>query len=281
MPLVNFSGTPNRRADTGAVLTALRRLIRPTKRDKIVKWAKWGVQNEPLIHYAEVRPMPLTASLPLTTDCSGFITLCYKLAGCPDPNGLGYNGQGYTGTLLDHGRHIPKDAVQPGDVVVYGPGTGWHTALIVQGGPDPLTVSHGQEKGPEWCRVSQDGRLPQTFLRFPVDALEAAYHKPNSATKKPVAVPPKPIVHVIPTVANTTSSGSNVTVTFKPVPPAVVKKPKPEPLKPKTAPKKKPPVSAVPPDARPKPKPAPKKAPAKKTPAPKKKPQTGTSDKAA
>ena len=140
---------------------------RPSVRSQIVKWAYWGAAHEPSIHYREIRPMPLTAALPMTTDCSGFITLCYKLAGAPDPNGLGYSGAGYTGTLLSHGQHIPLAFVQPGDVVVYGPGTGWHTALIVKAGSDPLTVSHGREGGPNYCRVSQDGRLPQTYLRFP------------------------------------------------------------------------------------------------------------------
>ena len=140
---------------------------RPSVRSQIVKWAYWGAAHEPSIHYRESRPMPLTAGLPMTTDCSGFVTLCYKLAGAPDPNGLGYNGSGYTGTLLSHGQHIPLAFVQPGDVIVYGPGTGWHTALVVKGGPDPLTVSHGREGGPAYTRVSQDGRLPQTYLRFP------------------------------------------------------------------------------------------------------------------
>jgi hypothetical protein len=138
----------------------------PDYRARIVKWAHWGVANEPSIHYAETRPMPLHTTLPMTTDCSGFATLCYFLAGAPDPNGLGYNGQGYTGTFLDHGKRVTKAQARPGDVIVYGPGTGWHMAVIVEAGGDPLTVSHGQEKGPALCRVSQDGRVPQTFLSF-------------------------------------------------------------------------------------------------------------------
>lgn len=135
-------------------------------RARVVKWAHWGVANEPQIHYAETRPMPLHPALPLTTDCSGFVTLCYFLSGCADPNDLGFNGQGYTGTLLDHGKRVTKAQARPGDLVVYGPGTGWHVAVIVEAGSDPLTVSHGQEKGPELVRVSQDGRVPQTFLSF-------------------------------------------------------------------------------------------------------------------
>ena len=61
-------------------------------RAKIVAAARWGIEHEPQIHYAEARPFPLTRALPLTTDCSGFVTLCYFLAGAPDPNGLDYSG---------------------------------------------------------------------------------------------------------------------------------------------------------------------------------------------
>jgi len=53
-------------------------------RQKIVAAARWGIENEPRIHYGEVRPMPLGRTLPLTTDCSGFVTICYFLAGAPD-----------------------------------------------------------------------------------------------------------------------------------------------------------------------------------------------------
>ena len=38
-------------------------------------------------------------ALPLTTGCSGFVTICFYEAGAPDPNGLDYSGLGYTGTL--------------------------------------------------------------------------------------------------------------------------------------------------------------------------------------
>ena len=55
------------------------------------------------IHYRESRPIPALdrpRSLPLETDCSGFATLCYSWAGAPDPNGNGFSGEGYTGTML-------------------------------------------------------------------------------------------------------------------------------------------------------------------------------------
>lgn len=136
--------------------------------------ARWGAAHQPSIHYAEVRPIPLQQAgtlprLPFTTDCSGFVTMCYRAAAAPDPNGAHYNGQGFTGTLLGNGRKVEKPA--PGDVVIYGSGEGHHAALIVAGGSDPLTVSHGSEAGPLLIKVSAERRYQPpgtTYLRFPV-----------------------------------------------------------------------------------------------------------------
>ena len=119
-------------------------------RAKIVANAEWGIHNEPRIHYAETRPIPDLHNphkLPLTTDCSGFATLCYKWAGAPDPNGLGYDGQGYTGTLLNHMHHIQPHEVEPGDLVVFGGGTGHHVCVALDKGGHWL-ASHGSESGP-------------------------------------------------------------------------------------------------------------------------------------
>lgn len=144
-------------------------------RDRIVAAAKWGVAHTAQIHYSEaaIRSQAVTqpfGKLPLTTDCSGFATCCYREAGLPDPNGLGYKELGYTGTLLDHaqkaGKIVATAEALPGDLIVYGPGTGAHVAIVVEAGADPLTVSHGDEAGPEYVRVSQDGRQPQRVCRY-------------------------------------------------------------------------------------------------------------------
>ena len=136
-------------------------------------------KNQEKWHYAEVRPIPYKTPLnfPVTTDCSGFVSLCFYEAGCFDPNNCNFNGSGYTGTLLDHGTRITRDKVVPGDVIVYGAYPGQHTALVVnvtnQG--DILTASHGQEGDPSlvWCGAPKgplsghpvDDRQP-TYLRF-------------------------------------------------------------------------------------------------------------------
>jgi cell wall-associated NlpC family hydrolase len=155
---------------------AAAKIRKPKPRERIVAWAKWGVANTHAVHYSEapVRSSWLAhpaGTLPLTTDCSGFATACYRWARLPDPNGLNYQRLGYTGTLLDHAANhgrILTDVSKalPGDLIVYGPGTGWHVAVVVESGADPLTVSHGQESEPAYVRVSQDGRMPQRICRY-------------------------------------------------------------------------------------------------------------------
>ena len=141
----------------------------PALRAKIVALARWGIQNELSIHYQQLRPLDglnQPQKLPLHTDCSGFATLCYRWAGASDPNGGNFSGA-YTGTMLTHCRHIPKAAVQPGDLVVWGAYPGHHVALVLEPGSDPLLCSHGQEKGPLAIRFSAESAYqpkPATWL---------------------------------------------------------------------------------------------------------------------
>lgn len=176
-------------------------------RPAIVAWAKWGVANKAQIHYQQVRPFPLTSKLPLTTDCSGYATLCYYLAGAVDPNGLNYNHYGYTGTLLQHGTKISLAEAQPGDLIVYGAGTGDHVAIIIENdGKDPMTVSMGQESDPSYVKVSQDGRKPQTYLRF-----NTATNNPKlPGTTTPKISTPAPVVAKPHTTISKGSTGSAV-----------------------------------------------------------------------
>jgi cell wall-associated NlpC family hydrolase len=139
-------------------------------RAKIVQLARWGIQNELQIHYQQLRPvdgLDHPQQLPLHTDCSGFVTLCYKWAGSKeDPNGGNFTGA-YTGTMLTHCRHIPKSAAQPGDLVVWGAYPGHHVALVLEPGSDPLLCSHGQEKGPLAIKFSVESAFqsgPATWL---------------------------------------------------------------------------------------------------------------------
>lgn len=139
-------------------------------RARIVANARWSIAHEARIHYRELRPIDGlhdARRLPLETDCSGFATLCYAWAGAPDPNGLDYSGEGWTGTLLAHMDAIPAAEARPGDLVVWGPEPGRHCALVLEPGADPLLCSHGQERGPLAIRFSVETGFqppPATWL---------------------------------------------------------------------------------------------------------------------
>lgn len=140
----------------------------------------WTVEQEPLIHYAQVRPMRtrgfreqelatlFDAGHSIAMDCSEGVTLLCRLAGLADPNGQGYDGTGYTGTLLSHLPHYTKPgAAAIGALVVFGPDTGDHVAMVYTAGSDPLLWSHGAENGPRLVRLSVEKavhRAPTTFL---------------------------------------------------------------------------------------------------------------------
>lgn len=137
------------------------------RRAAIVKWARWGVTNEPRIHYSmsgtrnDWLEHP-AGTLPLTTDCSGFVTACYRWAGAPDPSNLGYREVGYTGTLLDHGSSIPVWQAKPGDLVIWGLFPGHHVAVVVEADPsNPMLVSHGREGGPNLISLVAETAVQQ------------------------------------------------------------------------------------------------------------------------
>jgi hypothetical protein len=147
------------------------------QRARILEFCRWGIQNEPQIHYAQFRPMERLHTpnelrkLPRDADCSEFATDAYAYADAPDPNGNDYNGTGYTGTLLAHCRHIPKAAAKAGDLAVFGATPGHHVVVLLEDGTanggDPLVCSHGQERGPLAIRLSAEAAAqpsPITFL---------------------------------------------------------------------------------------------------------------------
>ena len=107
----------------------------------------------------------------LTVDCSQAVTLIAHVAGARDPNGSGFDADGYTGTLLRGCAHIPRELAKCGDLRVFGGGTGHHVAMVMTPGIDPLLFSHGAESGPIAILESREARTQPpggTFLRLPV-----------------------------------------------------------------------------------------------------------------
>lgn len=85
-------------------------------------------------------------------DSSGFITYLYRAAtkGKVDPNGNGWSGYGYTGTLVANGNRVTVPKV--GDIIFFGqpslPGGRAHAAVFVEPGLDGRIVGHGSTPGP-------------------------------------------------------------------------------------------------------------------------------------
>lgn len=107
--------------------------------------------------YAEIRPMA-TRSLTLkalqtalklghtiTMDCSEAVTLIFRLAGFKDPNGLGYDGQGYTGTLLHLPHFTDYKQAHVGTLIVFeeGPGPAHVVMVVKPNGTNPMVYTHG------------------------------------------------------------------------------------------------------------------------------------------
>lgn len=85
----------------------------------------------------------------------------------PDPNGLGYNGQGYTGTMIQHGRPVSAFRGPPAfTAVFYGRPIG-HVAVKQSMG---YVMSMGSEAGP---RDEQVGYRPPVAARVYVPRLPA------------------------------------------------------------------------------------------------------------
>lgn len=123
--------------------------------------AEYLIAHRDLVRYSQVRRMdivrqhihfnPPALRQYIFEDCSSSITGLYWLAGLPDPNGLGYNGYGYTGTQSAHGWVVwhlgqPLSLLRPGDLVFYG--GGWphhHVAMYLGNG---RVFSHGTDTGP-------------------------------------------------------------------------------------------------------------------------------------
>ena len=135
-------------------------------RRAMVANCRWAVAHRDRFRYEQVRPIPVGASRddqPIITDCSGFVTLMARWSGIEDPNGRGYNGEGWTGTLLEHLPAVGFTRTQPGDIAVFGTFPGVHCAVLLEAGrlaagagpADPWAVSHGVPGDPRRTRLSR------------------------------------------------------------------------------------------------------------------------------
>jgi hypothetical protein len=128
-------------------------------REKIVHIAERAHRLSANYYYRKARPrhpslfeneLPAGAAgpvQPMGIDCSEFVTLVYKEAEAPDPNGSGYDGSGNTSVLMANGKKTSDP--QPGDMVFYR--SPEHVGIYIGGGqviemggtPGPLKLKVG------------------------------------------------------------------------------------------------------------------------------------------
>lgn len=91
-------------------------------RDVIIDSGFYWYEHRMKTMYSQYRPYEkgVPPWIPDRWDCSVFVTVCYYAGGVDDPNGRGYDGLGYTGTLMTRGERIPRGQLQPGDLIFYG-----------------------------------------------------------------------------------------------------------------------------------------------------------------
>jgi hypothetical protein len=92
-------------------------------RNSIVAAGFFWYAHRAQIAYSQIRPFEVGKPpfVPSAWDCSAFVTNCHYAGGVADPNGLGYNHEGYTGTLMDHGTKVHSvDDLSKGDLIFYG-----------------------------------------------------------------------------------------------------------------------------------------------------------------
>jgi hypothetical protein len=153
--LIRWVGDYGRRLIRSMVMDAQLR----NGRSRMQQNALWIVSVAWEMHYAEIRPIPISTPYrhAFRSDCSGTCDILARWSGLPSPMGS-YNGVGNTDTMDAHCRRVGEPAI--GDYVRYGfDGLPQHVAIYVGG---QTVVSHGSESGP--FHTSMFYRRPLHYL---------------------------------------------------------------------------------------------------------------------
>lgn len=130
-----------------------------------------SINAEPKLHYEQFREMNHLGIAPasgFTCDCSGHSTSAYywarKMTGVavPDPNHSGYNGYGYTGTLVNNPWVGAPYKV--GDLGIYGNSTG-DTEHVV------TCMVAGDSQSSVWCSMGSEAAPYAVELHYRGDLL--------------------------------------------------------------------------------------------------------------
>lgn len=134
-------------------------------REAIVSAGFFWYAHRGRIAYSQYRPFQVGKPVwvPSRWDCSAFVTCCHYAGGAPDPNGRGYDHQGYTGTLIDHGVRVDNVAkLKPGDLIFYG-----HSRSMPGfpgGSPTHVALYVGVKDGEH--RILSHGHYPMGYYTY-------------------------------------------------------------------------------------------------------------------
>lgn len=136
----------------------------------IADYCRRSIASEPGIHYQQRRPMASLGIPPehgFIADCSEHSTAAYYWArletgvAVPDPNHSGYNGYGYTGTLVSNPK--VSSPYQVGDLAIYGGSSGSTehvcTCYVTGDANSSVWCSHGSEAAPYPVKLHYRGDL--------------------------------------------------------------------------------------------------------------------------
>lgn len=122
-------------------------------RRSVVHYTQGSTRMQIVRRRLKLRDLQTVASL--WEDCSSSTTGIYYVAGLQDPNGLGYNGFGFTGTQVVHGVEHAASSAPRGALIFYGRSFPYHHVTMAVGGG--LVFSHGSEFGPRLSRWNYRG----------------------------------------------------------------------------------------------------------------------------
>jgi cell wall-associated NlpC family hydrolase len=134
-------------------------------REEIISAARFWYTRRFSIPYVQARPFPLIKppTSPRALDCSEFATICYFAGGAKDPNGRGFDGHGYTGTLMGRGTRVSGiSQAKPGDLIFYGRSRG--RPGFNAGDPTHVGLYVGKVNGVHM--TFQMGSYPMKFVAY-------------------------------------------------------------------------------------------------------------------
>lgn len=140
-------------------------------KDAIYWYLDGCIDNASIWHYSQARAMTHLGREPTqesTCDCSGHSTGAYYMAkeetgiAVPDPNHNGYNGYGYTGTLINNPE--VSGPYKIGDLALYGPSKS-DTSHVV------TCMLEGDQYDSVWCSMGSEEAPYAVELHYRTDLL--------------------------------------------------------------------------------------------------------------